>query len=525
MGNTLEGVTQSPLVQLAVLAGSPNGPQNLAALQQLPYLKALRSQEMDKASALNQLTQGLSGKMPSQDLSVGASRPGSVMSGPLAMSTTTMPLLPRALPPELQAPLSDNGQGTTGAPGANLPPIPGKGLTGIQDFIANKMPQLAMQADPASALAAVQARLNPPMIGKLGPNESYYGRPDITTGKAPLLAHAEPAPPEFANGLRAAGILPGDPRYDKAMQAWTDKQTGQDPLTRSEISKNNATTANAGLVESKDAFGNPIIVNKSTGAVTNPTGGIQTIGPEDVQSTAEAIANYKRRPPTGAAARSPFWLSVMGEAQKINPDYNDQIYNSANAARTKFGSGKQGDLVRSANVAVSHLETLNALGNALDNGDTKLVNDLKNKLSDQFGGVPIAGYEAAAPLVGDEVAKFVLGGGSALADREKFASPLSAARGTDSRNAAINSFRGLMVGQLHGLKRQYETETKSKDFADKLDPEVAALLNNPQYAPGNNPSVPPPTPPQGAPQDVKQGNDGGWYSPDPARPGKFLKWQ
>lgn len=31
-------------------------------------------------------------------------------------------------------------------------------------------------------------------------------------------------------------------------------------------------------------------------------------------------------------------------------------------------------------------------------------------------------------------------------------------------------------------------------------------------------------PPEGAPDNAKQGNDGGWYTPDPARPGKYLKW-
>lgn len=173
---------------------------------------------------------------------------------------------------------------------------------------------------------------------------------------------------------------------------------------------------------------------------------------------------------------------------------------TAGSTLTAFAKGKQGDLTRSMNVATSHLMTLDALGEALDNGNMKLANDLKNKLSDQFGGVPIAGYEAAAPLVGDEVAKAILGGGSALADREKFAAPLSSARNQASRRAATDTFKGLLVGQLHGLKGQYKNGTGLDDFEEKLDPAVAAMLKNPQFAPGNNPTNPAPATPQAQPK-------------------------
>ena len=309
-------------------------------------------------------------------------------------------------------------------------------------------------------------------------NVNAPGGPRVAVAAGPKLS-------DYAKDLIAGGIKLDSP---EGMQAMADHRKKQDYVP--DLDPLNRSAKEAGMwVESKDAFGNPILVNKLTSQTKTPSG-TQGVGEDDVASTANMIANYRKRPPTGNAGRSPFWISVMDQVQKINPEYNEQFYNSSNAARTKFSSGKEGTLVRSANVAVSHLETLKALGDALANGDTKAYNAIKNHLSDQLGGVPIAGYEAAAPLVGDEVAKFVLGGNSAVADREKFASPLASARSGPQRQAAINSFQGLLVGQLHGLRRQYEAETKSKDFTDKLDPEVAALLNNPQFAPGNNPNLP-----------------------------------
>ncbi len=43
-------------------------------------------------------------------------------------------------------------------------------------------------------------------------------------------------------------------------------------------------------------------------------------------------------------------------------------------------------------------------------------------------------------------------------------------------------------------------------------------------APAGPRNAPAPAPPQGMPQDAKRAPDGNWYTPDPARPGKFLKW-
>lgn len=41
---------------------------------------------------------------------------------------------------------------------------------------------------------------------------------------------------------------------------------------------------------------------------------------------------------------------------------------------------------------------------------------------------------------------------------------------------------------------------------------------------GGTPKPAAPQKPQGAPEDAKQAPDGNWYSPDPTRPGKYIKW-
>lgn len=404
------------------------------------------------------------------------------------------------------------------------PGIIGKNLLSGGDY-DNANSNLLRQAFPDAASAAMTAKMGPQTFMPLKEGESpgVYNpatgtwSPSLDASGNPIATNTKPT--DAMKNIKAlAAMGPNDPGRP-LLQSIVDHEAGMvtDPIEKDLKKAQTAAASNSDLVESKDAFGNPIVINKRTGAVTKPDG-VQNVTEDDVESTAKMIANYDKKPPSGASAMRPFSLAVMDRVSKINPDYDEKFYNSANAARTKFSSGKEGTLVRSANVATSHLQTLDALGQALDNGNIQLANTLRNKLSAEFGGVPITSYQTAAPLVGDEVAKFILGGNSAVSDREKFAAPLTSSASGPQRAANINTFKGLMVGQLHGLKRQYETETRSKDFGSKLDPQVAALLDNPQYAPGTNPNTPPParTPPP-PPAGAKHIQNG-WYYDSTGKP-------
>lgn len=226
-------------------------------------------------------------------------------------------------------------------------------------------------------------------------------------------------------------------------------------------------------------------------------------------------------------------LAAQGKSQRDIEMAQNGI-KTAGATLTDFAKGKNGQLVRTANTSVSHLLTLEKLGEALDNGDVNAVNTIKNTLSGEFGGADISGYEAAAKVVGDEVNKFISGGPGAADDRAAYAKTLSSAKGPEARMAAINSLKGLLVGQLHSLQRQYANGTGLDDFGTKLEPDVAALLGNPQFAVGGNPTktptnpvaaVPPLPKPVNAPADAKPSpKDGKWYSPIPGKPGKYMQW-
>lgn len=427
---------------------------------------------------------------------------------PASLDAAAAPAFPSGAPAQPGAggsPMSPpvQAQPAFNAGALNILPQPPMMSAASTPMAPGRQTQLAAQAFPAAAAATLQARLLPAPIGKLEANQSFFGAPDPANGgRAPLLAQAPPAPSEDQRLLQwavsAMQTLPDGPAKDAFKNLITQKTGGFEAARVDEEQRHNrATEATGEWTETKDAMGNPMIINKVTGEAKRPNG-VAVDTSETVGPMAKLIANYDIPPLSNVALLKPFGQAVMAQVEKINPDYRGDEFASRKSAKVSFASGKNGTLVRQANTATSHIMTLDALGDALDNGDISLANSLKNEISKQFGGAAISGYDTAAKMVGDEVNKFIGGGPGSSADRTDYAVSLSSSKGPAARKAAINAIKGLMTGQLHSLQRQYETETKAKDFGDKLEPEVANLLSDPQFALGRNPTVPvaPPAGPQ-----------------------------
>lgn len=398
---------------------------------------------------------------------------------------------PGQRPANVQVPNYLDGAPLMGEPSQQM-----SGLMGGPEQFQQRQQQLRVQADPEYAMAMDRmgpliANLPPDIQASIkvgGPKALETFSTEMSKKYADQQYPSEPDKLKFIKGLQSKidEFGPGTPQakpYEDALKAENIAVTNAEESAR----HNKATEANAEWIDTKDAMGNPILINKKTFEAKRPDGS-QADATETVGPIAKMIANYDMAPLSSVAMLKPYGIAVMNEVAKQNPEYDAKFYNSAKSAKQSFASGKNGQGVRMANSGTSHLLTLEALGNALDNGDIKAANEIKNMISNQFGGVEISGYEAAAKVVGDEINKFISGGPGAQDDRAAYAKTLSAAKGTAARTAAINALKGLMVGQLHSYKRQYETETRSKDFGDKLEPEVADLLANPQYAPGTNPN-------------------------------------
>lgn len=163
-------------------------------------------------------------------------------------------------------------------------------------------------------------------------------------------------------------------------------------------------------------------------------------------------------------------LAILSAVHQYNPTYNARQFGNT----TQFETGKLGNTIRSLNVAGSHLQTLDGLSDALNNGNTQLFNRVANEFSKQTGSPAVTNFDSAKEIVGDEVAKAVVGATGALGDREAIKENIKSASSPQQLKGVIRTYINLINGQKSGLQQQYEQSTGKKDFNRLLEGPTAS---------------------------------------------------
>lgn len=433
---------------------------------------------------------------------------GRFLTGNLPSQPQT-PLVPPA-PPQLS-----NG------PSAGAAPIPAQPSPSPQGAPMAANPMVSNGPWPAGAPAPMAA----PQPQQPAPQNDYLQRL-MATGNPALIQQF--AAPLFENQLNRDNKV----WENQQPLSVADRQKSDLDLQRSEaLAKYNnglpltsAERATLGIQQgqlavSRAALNKPVsvgfgetLVSPQTGKVVYSGGNANTTVPTDkngqpltgdaflstlpanLQSTVKAIASYRQAPLTGMAMRSPYGAQLASAVNQYNPQYDATQYGSKTKARNDFATGKNGNTVRSLNVAVQHLDQLGQLSQALGNGDVQMFNRLGQSFAAQTGNPAPTNFDAAKQLVGDEIVKAIVGAGGGVGDREQAQANISRASSPQQLDGVIQTYKGLMSGQLSGLQRQYEHTTGLKDFEDYLAPETklelqahAAGTNSPNIAP--TPSV------------------------------------
>lgn len=193
---------------------------------------------------------------------------------------------------------------------------------------------------------------------------------------------------------------------------------------------------------------------------------LQTL-PPDMQGLVKKIANYDYNPKTLTARGQRD--KIMAAVMQYDPTYNEQEYDQRALTTKRFASGPQGDTLRSMNVGIDHLSTLQQYADALANGNVQLINAAANKFKEQFGYDAPTNFNAVKAIVGNEVSKAIIGARGALADREETKQALTTANSPAQISGVIQAYKKLMAGQVNGLRQQYES-SGLKDFNKKLLP-------------------------------------------------------
>lgn len=282
--------------------------------------------------------------------------------------------------------------------------------------------------------------------------------------------------PAYLNSIRDQGIKPDDqkkfttPTAGEVLQSDTTKR-GQDIAAK---------TAGDRLQFDKDQA-------ESGDDVTNFT-------PEAIDNAAKRYNLDGTLPPMGmGAAASAGRTKILNRAAELAAgiDGTDQrrsqlttkqgIANQGKAIAA-FNTGKEGKAVRSFNVLLSHLDTLDSLSDALNNGNVQLVNRLGNAYNKATGNPAPTNFDSVKHIVADEVVKAITGGAGALGDREESARAINGANSPAQLKGVIENIKKLSVGQLGGLEQQYKASTGLDDFEHYLTP--AARLMRTQHSEG-----------------------------------------
>jgi hypothetical protein len=201
------------------------------------------------------------------------------------------------------------------------------------------------------------------------------------------------------------------------------------------------------------------------------------VDPVQMEQTAQGIAKGQLAPLSSFALKTPQGIRTMARVMEINPDYQASDFTTKQTAEKAFATGKQGNTIKSFNVALEHLNTLDRLSDALNNNDVQAINKIGNYFSTQSGRPAPTNFAAAKKIVADEIVKAIVGSGGGVTDREEAAKTVNAANSPAQLKGVIKTYQELMSGQLVGLRQQYEAIPGEKKSFDRfLSPTAKKLV-------------------------------------------------
>lgn len=206
--------------------------------------------------------------------------------------------------------------------------------------------------------------------------------------------------------------------------------------------------------------------------------------PDMVEPMAQGIASGQLPPLSNWALQKPEGQAIMSRVMQINPTYSAMDFKTQQATLQEFEKGKAANQVRSFNVGLAHLDTLQAAADAMNNKDTQLFNKAANIFKTQTGSPVVNNFNAVKEVVGNEIVKAIVGTGGGVGDREKAQKTVDAANSPAQLSGVIGQYKELMKGQLGGLKQQYEQGTGRKDFNRFLSQEALAVFGGDQGSAG-----------------------------------------
>jgi len=209
----------------------------------------------------------------------------------------------------------------------------------------------------------------------------------------------------------------------------------------------------------------------------------------------DSVGNYDAAPLAGNVAGKPENKEGVAYMARMYPDHKASNYSNLQKMDAMWNVGKRSDDIASFDKTISHINDLRGLASNLKNNDTQWGNKIGNAVANQFGDPSVNSYEAAAPLVADELVRTMVGAGGTLTDRENAqVKALGAAKSPEQFKQSLDAVVSLLGGKLNALKQQHDTgyahlgKKNIPDFNSRLGQEGQDALKEYQTSHGQQDS-------------------------------------
>jgi hypothetical protein len=210
------------------------------------------------------------------------------------------------------------------------------------------------------------------------------------------------------------------------------------------------------------------------------------------ESVVDLIGQYKYDPAqiSRLMVKHP---EIMAQVAQKYPDFDQSTYNAKNKLIQSYTSGPHSREINAINTAMGHIKNLDDAIDAMNNGNTTLLNKIGTAYNINVGGkTPEAAFKLIVNRVGPEISSaYIPGGGGEgerISNKEDFNVNLPPQ--TLHNNAAITV--NMLRSKIGSLENQYKNTVGRDDFNQRfITPEARASLQKmspqgggAQHAPG-----------------------------------------
>jgi hypothetical protein len=161
----------------------------------------------------------------------------------------------------------------------------------------------------------------------------------------------------------------------------------------------------------------------------------------------------------------------------------DPTFDASNAGarvgvRKDFTSGVAARNVTAINTAIGHIGSLDELGDALKNKDTRVLNSLFNRIATETGNPNVNNFELARDAVAHELVRVFRSVGASQKEQEEFASRFKAAASPEQLKGAVKTSAELLQSRIDALDDQWKRGMNTdKGYPDLLSPKSKKVMD------------------------------------------------